>query len=119
VKISETEWIIIRDSIYHPAAIVRRLEFPDRTSRFRVVTWAEKSEDRTLLGYVANLELADMLVRFSGSKGAPGAQPSEGTQAQPGTRPRTPWGKGLTAEDWARRAEPADPHDGPPRSSWG
>jgi hypothetical protein len=65
IKISECEWIILCDSVHHPDAILRRLEFPDGSSKFRVVTWAERSGDRKLLGYTLTLELADMMVPFS------------------------------------------------------
>jgi hypothetical protein len=100
LKISDTEWVIIRDSIRHPAAIVRRIEFDDNVTRFRVVSWAERSEDRVLIGYCVNLELADMLVRFSG-------------EVDPAVR--SAWTRhGLTGQDWEKRI-----NDGPPRASWG
>jgi hypothetical protein len=103
IKISECEWIILRDSIYHPAAIVRRLDFPDGSSKYRVVTWAEKSEDRTLLGYTRNLELADMMVPFS---------------AEHDGVAKPPWMRGgATAEDWATRANQNDIY-GPPAARW-
>jgi hypothetical protein len=103
IKISECEWIILRDSVYHPDAIVRRLEFPDGSTRYRVVTWAEKSEHRKLLGYTLTLELADMMVPFSmGHDGV----------AQP------PWIRnGMTAQDWDRKGNEHDIY-GPPKANW-
>jgi len=89
IKISDCEWIIIRDSVFHPEAIIRRLDLPNDVSAFRVVTWAERSTDRELIGYTRNVELADMMVRFS----------------RPSNKP--PWiQSGMTAADWA--------HTGPP-----
>lgn len=87
IRISETEWVVIRDSIYHPAAIIRRVEFAPNVARFRVVTWAERSADRRLIGYCLTLEVADMLVKFS-----PGSVDA--------SRIHPPWTHGLTSGDW-------------------
>jgi hypothetical protein len=90
IRVSEDEWVVIRDSIYHPAAIIRRVEFAPNVARFRVVTWAERSADRSLIGYCLTLEVADMLVKFT-----PGAV--DASHIHP------PWTHGLTSGDWSRR----------------
>ncbi len=59
------EWILMRDSRREPAAIVRHLQLgPRREWYFRVVTWAETSEGRELVGYYHTLEEADQSVKF-------------------------------------------------------
>lgn len=64
MRISASEWIVIRDSPRLPAAVIRRLEFENR-SIWRVVTWAPTSEGRQLVGYFPTLEEADRSVRFT------------------------------------------------------
>lgn len=63
IKISDCEWVILRDSPHHPVALVR--ELPERTeNRYRVVRWAPLSADRRLFGYFSTLSQADMAVTF-------------------------------------------------------
>lgn len=65
IKISEVEWIILRDDPTYPVAVVR--ELPERTpDRYRIVRWAPRSEDRRLFGYAPSLEAADLAVTFTG-----------------------------------------------------
>lgn len=67
VKISDVEWVVLRDDPRHPAALIR--ELPARTQdRYRIVRWAPLSEDRRLFGYFRSLEQADMAVTFMGGE---------------------------------------------------
>lgn len=66
IRISEDEWIIMRDSQSEPAAIIRRLRMGPRQETFyRVVTWAPISADRQLVGYFQTLTKADQSVLFT------------------------------------------------------
>ncbi len=64
MRISDAEWIIIRDSPRLPAAVIRRLDH-DGLPIWRVVTWAPSSEGRRLVGYFNTIEEADQAVRFT------------------------------------------------------
>lgn len=50
------EWILV-DPSAKPYAIIRTVEIGDERG-YRAVTWAERSEDRRLLGYWLNLRAA-------------------------------------------------------------
>jgi hypothetical protein len=63
IQISEHEWIIIRDELHGPAAIARSFNF-NQEHWYRIVSWAPKSEDRYLFGWVRTLAMADMAVTF-------------------------------------------------------
>lgn len=91
VRISDCEWVIVRDDRRNPAAVVRRFEFgPDRETWFRIVTWAQASADRRLIGWCRTLEAADRHIRFTPGKAGPGMH-------GPNTH-------GLSAAAWAERA---------------
>lgn len=65
IRISDCEWIIMRSSDHLPAAVIRSMKMGPRQERFyRVVTWAETSEKRTLVGYYESFEEADRAVLF-------------------------------------------------------
>jgi hypothetical protein len=65
IRIGPGEWILMRDSRREPAAVVRHLQLgPRREWYFRVVTWAETSDGRELVGYYPTLEEADRSVKF-------------------------------------------------------
>jgi hypothetical protein len=65
IRIGPGEWILMRDSRREPAAVVRHLQLgPRREWYFRVVTWAETSEGRELVGYYRTLDEADQSVKF-------------------------------------------------------
>lgn len=65
IRIGPGEWILMRDSRREPAAVVRHLQLgPRREWFFRVVTWAETSEGRELVGYYRTLDEADQSVKF-------------------------------------------------------
>ncbi|GAB3607043.1 hypothetical protein GCM10027413_24520 [Conyzicola nivalis] len=64
VAISDCEWIVVRDDPRRPAAVVRFLPAAPSGTRYRIVRWAPRSEDRRLFEYVATLEQADMAVTF-------------------------------------------------------
>jgi len=55
----------MRNSNREPVAVVRAVKLGRRDEKyFRVVTWAQASEDRTLIGYFPSLAEADRSVRF-------------------------------------------------------
>lgn len=63
IQISDCEWIVMRHERSRPKALIRRFDAtPERTTYFRVVTWAPLSNDRRLIGRYASLELADAAV---------------------------------------------------------
>lgn len=71
IRISDCEWVVIRDDPARPAALVRHLpERPDH--KYRVVRWAPRSEDRRLFEYLPSLEAADMAVTFMGEEPSTG-----------------------------------------------
>ncbi|WP_108248682.1 hypothetical protein [Planctomonas deserti] len=101
IRIGAGEWILMRDSRREPAAIVRHLQLGARREwYFRVVTWAETSAGRELVGYYRTLEEADQSVKFrppvlSARSGPPngGGSTHAGLSGQPGaprTRPTGP-----------------------------
>jgi hypothetical protein len=62
---AENEWIIMRNSQREPVGVIRALRMGPRSELFyRVVTWAQKSEDRTLIGYFSTLDEADRSILF-------------------------------------------------------
>ena len=63
IQISDTEWVIMRNSPTKPKALVRRFD-ADAThpTFFRAVTWAPTSAERKLIGYFPTLETADAAV---------------------------------------------------------
>ena len=63
IRTGPSEWIIMRDSRTEPVGVIRRLLF-NRQVVFRVVTWAETSESRQLVGYFPSLEMADRSIKF-------------------------------------------------------
>lgn len=66
IRISEDEWIIMRDSTMEPAGVVRTVTLGPRRERFyRVVTWAPGSEGRALVGYFTTLAEADRSILFT------------------------------------------------------
>ena len=75
ILIGDAEWIIMRHSNREPVAVVRAVKIGPRDEKyFRVVTWAQASEDRTLVGYFSSLAEADRSVRFDNTiptRGAP------------------------------------------------
>ncbi len=72
IRISDDEWIIMRDSTLEPAGVVRTVTLGPRHERFyRVVTWAPSSEGRTLVGYYTTLAEADRSILFTPSARTP------------------------------------------------
>jgi len=66
IRLSDDEWVLMRDSQTEPAAIVRRLKMgPRQQTYYRVVSWAPNSENRKLVGYFQTLADADRSVLFS------------------------------------------------------
>lgn len=60
IQIGDCEWIVMRHERSRPKALIRRFDTtPERTTYFRVVTWAPLSKDRKLIGRYASLDLAD------------------------------------------------------------
>ena len=82
IQISDCEWIIMRHDRTRPKAIVRRFEATP--PYFRVVTWAEHSEHRTLIGRYRSLEAADEAVLVD----SPGAITSGGDKDRLGAPKR-------------------------------
>lgn len=65
IQISRDEWIVMRDDKRIPVAVIRRLRLgPRQETFFRVVTWAEESAERELVGYFPTLAEADRMVLF-------------------------------------------------------
>lgn len=65
IRVGVDEWVVMRNSMREPAAVIRALELGARGRRyFRVVTWAQTSTHRTLVGYFETLEQADQSVLF-------------------------------------------------------
>ena len=63
IQVSETEWVVMRNSPTHPKGLVRFLPATAaQPAVYRAVTWAARSEDRQLIGYFRTLELADAAV---------------------------------------------------------
>jgi len=63
IRVSEVEWVIMRNSPSHPKALVRFFPAsPERPAFYRAVTWAPASDQRELIGYFPTLELADEAV---------------------------------------------------------
>ena len=84
IQISEREWIILRDDRRRPKALVRRFEFGEYNETwYRIVFWAPRSEDRRLVGWTRNLEVADMAVRFG--------EPQRGLRQYSAARTKAEW----------------------------
>jgi len=65
IRISEVEWVIMRDSKLEPAGVIRMMKMgPRNETFFRVVTWAPTSEGRKLVGYFDSLGTADRSILF-------------------------------------------------------
>jgi len=64
IQVSDVEWLVMRDDLARPAAVIRKLDRGPRSGAYRVVRWAPRSEDRRLFEYFPTLELADMAVTF-------------------------------------------------------
>jgi hypothetical protein len=77
IRISDCEWIILRNHWVRPAAVVRRIEARNGApARFRVVTWAPTSDGREFVGRYVTLEAAHRAVRFTVDlSGGPGKSP--------------------------------------------
>lgn len=72
IRISTDEWIVMRDSKTEPVAVIRRVKLgPRNETFFRVVTWAEESTDRQLVGYFASFKEADQSMLFVPSQNTP------------------------------------------------
>lgn len=70
VQISDCEWVVVRNSIAKPKAVIRHFpKTPERPEYFRVVSWAPTSEGRELLGRFPTLAEADQSVKFSVPRG--------------------------------------------------
>ncbi len=80
IRIGEGEWIIMRDSEREPVGIIKIVRIRHRgeeRSFFRVVTWAERSEQRELVGYFRTLDEADASIRFSPKSAGPEGGPRQ------------------------------------------
>ncbi len=63
IRISDTEWVVMRNSASRPKAVIRRMDAdPGHPPFFRAVSWAPESADRHLIGYFPTLEFADLAV---------------------------------------------------------
>ncbi|MFZ4895850.1 hypothetical protein ACL9RL_15510 [Plantibacter sp. Mn2098] len=91
IQIARDEWIVMRAERARPAAVVRRFISAGGTAYFRCVTWAERSEDRRLIGRFRTLAEADAAV------------PARGPEAQPAQQPTDAWERGATPWDAAPR----------------
>lgn len=68
IRISDGEWIIMRDSNREPVGIIRTVKLGPREQTFyRVVTWAPTSGGRELVGYYDSLDEADRSILFTPS----------------------------------------------------
>lgn len=66
IRVGESEWIVMRDSVREPVAVIRVVTMgPRKESFYRVVTWAPTSDARSLVGYYRTLEEADRAVLFA------------------------------------------------------
>lgn len=70
IRISQDEWVIIRNNPRFPAAVIRRLHPGTELEHYRVVTFDLDPEKRRLLGRFTTLESADRAVRFTVSPDA-------------------------------------------------
>jgi hypothetical protein len=76
IRVSDCEWIVLRNLWVQPSAIIRRIDGPQ--PHYRVVTWAPTSAERRLVGRYLTLEAADRAVLFDVSTtGGPGRAPDE------------------------------------------
>ncbi len=65
IQVAMDEWIVMRDKKTEPAAVIRIVRLgPREELYYRVVTWAPRSEGRTLVGYFRSLGDADRAVLF-------------------------------------------------------
>ncbi len=72
IRIAESEWVVMRESIIEPVAVIRVVRMGPRNETFyRVVTWAPTSEGRRLVGYYTTLAEADRAVLFSPAAATP------------------------------------------------
>ncbi|WP_309616622.1 hypothetical protein [Salinibacterium sp.] len=63
IRISDSEWVIMRNSASTPKAVVRRIEADTGHPPFyRAVSWAPTSSERQLIGYFPSLETADLAI---------------------------------------------------------
>lgn len=85
IQISDCEWVIVRDDPRRPAGLIRRIDTDP--PHFRVVTWAERSEDRRLIGRFTSLAAADRSLKFRVPEGS-GPGPFQG---YPKWVPLHPW----------------------------
>jgi hypothetical protein len=91
VLFSEDEWFLMRDSNRQPAAVIRKLRMGPRNETFyRVVTWAAKSADRTLIGHFPTLEEVDRSVLFRPDNPQVPTPAAPSRSANPRPRPFSP-----------------------------
>jgi hypothetical protein len=83
ICVAENEWIIMRNSQREPVGVIRALRMGPRDELFyRVVTWAQTSEGRTLVGYYQTLDEADRSILFvNPSPRCPTSAPPPGTSS--------------------------------------
>lgn len=63
IRISDSEWVVMRNSATTPKAVVRRIEAdPGHPPFYRAVSWAPTSSQRQLIGYFPSLEIADLAI---------------------------------------------------------
>ena len=82
IRTAADEWVIMRDSRTEPVGVIRRLRFSGQWV-FRVVTWAETSEGRELVGYFPSLEVADRSIKFQPPALASHTGPPNGRRSPP------------------------------------
>ncbi|MFD3447067.1 hypothetical protein ACFDTO_20925, partial [Microbacteriaceae bacterium 4G12] len=100
----------MRDSRREPAAVVRHLQLgPRREWYFRVVTWAETSAGRELVGYYRTLEEADQSVKFRPPVLSARSGPPNGGGS---THAGLSGGSGQPGGPGASRARPTGPPGG-------
>lgn len=69
IRVSRVEWVCMRNDPVIPKAVIRLVVVTppsggDQVQAYRVVTWAEESRDRKLVGYYESLQDANSVVLF-------------------------------------------------------
>lgn len=76
IRISDCEWVVIRNYAEMPAAVIRFFEATaDHPTYFRAVTWRQTSQGRELIGRFPTLKDADRAVYFDGTNGGSKTEP--------------------------------------------
>lgn len=77
MQIAPDLWVVIRESMEHPKAIIQQVTARDQTARYLLFTWDVEPSRRRLHGMYDTLEEANWVVKWPSPKpDPPGAPPT-------------------------------------------